>query len=206
MKLYRMPLGMLGTNCYIVVDEQSNQCLVVDPGSDGEHVVEVLQEKKLNPLGVVLTHGHSDHIGGIQPIVDTYHCPIYVHKKDESFLTDSRLNLSVYSGSTVEAHGEVRHVKEGDTLSCGSLSFRVIETPGHTPGGVCYYGEGILLAGDTLFRESVGRTDFPGGSFDDLVAAVSEKLFSLPEETVVYPGHGPETTIAHEKEYNPFVR
>ncbi|WP_127058777.1 MBL fold metallo-hydrolase [Veillonella ratti] len=206
MKLYRMPLGALGTNCYIVVDESNQHCLVVDPGGEGERLVALLKEKGLQPEAVILTHGHGDHIGGVQAVVDAFKVPIYINKGDEEFLTNSNLNLSGAIGQPVKVTGDIRFIKEDDVIRLGEYSFKVIETPGHTPGGVCFYGEGMVLAGDSLFLESIGRTDFPGSSYEDLIDSVRHKLFTLPEETVVYPGHGPETTIGHEKTYNPFVR
>lgn len=206
MKLYRMPLGALGTNCYIVVDENNQHCLVVDPGGEGERLVALLKEKGLQPEAVILTHGHGDHIGGVQAVVDAFNVPIYINKGDEEFLTNSNLNLSGAIGQPVKVTGDIRFIKEDDVIRLGEYSFKVIETPGHTPGGVCFYGEGLVLAGDSLFLESIGRTDFPGSSYEDLIDSVHHKLFTLPEETVVYPGHGPETTIGHEKTYNPFVR
>ena len=206
MKLYRMPLGAFATNCYIVIDESNQHCLVVDPGSEGNCLVEFLKEKGLQPEAVILTHGHGDHIGGVQAVVDEFKVPIYINKGDEEYLTNGELNLSSTYGQPVKVTGDVRLIKEADVISLGDHTFTVIETPGHTPGGVCFYGEGLVLAGDTLFQESIGRTDFPRSSYEDLIDAVRTKLFALPDETVVYPGHGPETTIGHEKIYNPFVR
>ena len=180
--------------------------MVVDPGSEGNRLVEFLKEKGLQPEAVILTHGHGDHIGGVQAVVDEFKVPIYINKGDEEYLTNGELNLSSTYGQPVKVTGDVRLIKEADVISLGDHTFTVIETPGHTPGGVCFYGEGLVLAGDTLFQESIGRTDFPRSSYEDLIDAVRTKLFALPDETVVYPGHGPETTIGHEKIYNPFVR
>ena len=157
--------------------------------------------------GILLTHGHSDHIGAVQTLVDAYHVPVYIHEGDAEYLTNPEVNLSAYSGRsiTVKVY-DVRYVKEGDPISLGDTTFTVIETPGHTPGGVCYYTEGTLLAGDTLFQGSVGRTDFPNGDFEQLSQGIKEKLYTLPNDTKVYPGHGGQTTIGDEKQSNPFVR
>lgn len=206
MKLFRMPLGPLGTNCYIINDESTNRCYLVDPGGNGKDVVRILEEKGLTLEGILLTHGHGDHIGGIQDIIDEIPVPVYIHRGDEAYLKDSKVNLSADMGLDVTVNGDIRFLKEGDVISWDHLSFKVLETPGHTPGGICFYGEGILLAGDTLFQGSVGRTDFPNGDFDALAKGIKEKLYVLPEDTIVYPGHGGETTIGYEKQYNPFVR
>lgn len=206
MKLYRLPLGPLQTNCYILEDENGKDCWIVDPGAEGERLVALIKEKRWGLQAILLTHGHGDHIGGVQALVDEFHVPVYIHEKDDEFLKDSQVNLSANMGLNVTVNADVHHVTDGQKLQLGAHEFTVLYTPGHTPGGVCYYGNGLVLAGDTLFRESVGRTDFPGGSFNDLVFGIQDKLFPLPEETVVYPGHGPETTIGHEKTYNPFVR
>lgn len=208
MKLYRMPLGPIGTNCYIVVHEPTKEAFIIDPGDEGEHVCSFLAKEGIQPKAILLTHGHADHIGGIPALVKAYNLPVYISAGDEPFLYDAKLNLSGYIGGGFTVTADVKRLSEGDvlTLTEGGPSFTVLETPGHTPGGVCFYGEGQLFAGDTLFLESVGRTDFPGGSFETLSKHIKEKLFVLPGETVVYPGHGEATTIAHELEYNPFVR
>lgn len=206
MKLYRLPLGPLQTNCYILEDDNGKDCWIVDPGAEGDRLVALVKEKRWALQAILLTHGHGDHIGGVQALVDEFNVPVYIHEKDDLFLKDSQVNLSANMGLNVTVKADVHHVTDGQKLQLGAHEFTVLYTPGHTPGGVCYYGNGLVLAGDTLFQESVGRTDFPGGSFDDLILGIEDKLFPLPAETVVYPGHGPETTIGHEKTYNPFVR
>ena len=207
MKLYYMPLGAYGTNCYIAHNEADNTCLVTDPGDEGEKLKEILESHNFKVKGILLTHGHSDHIGAVQTLVDAYHVPVYIHKGDAEHLESAEVNLSARSGRPITVQvDDVRYVKEGDTIPLGDTVFTVIETPGHTPGGVCYYTEGTLLAGDTLFQGSVGRTDFPNGDFELLSKGIKEKLYTLPDDTKVYPGHGPETTIGEEKQHNPFVR
>lgn len=207
MKLYAMPLGAYQTNCYIVVDENTKEALIVDPGSEAKRILNVLEEYKFKPIKIILTHGHSDHIGAINGILEKYDLPIYIHKADEAFLADPKVNLSAFNGlGEVSITKKPEIIAEGDTITCGDIVFTVIETPGHTPGGVCFYSEeGIVLAGDTLFAGSVGRTDFPGGSMETLVASIKNKLFKLPGNTEVYPGHGPGTTIAQEIASNPFI-
>ena len=207
MKLYYLPLGAYGTNCYIAHNEADNTCLVTDPGDEGEKLKDILESHNFKVQAILLTHGHSDHIGAVQTLVDAYHVPVYIHEGDVACLTDAEVNLSAPHGRPITALvDDVRYVKEGDTISLGDTTFTVIETPGHTPGGVCYYTEGTLLAGDTLFQGSVGRTDFPNGNFEQLSKGIKEKLYTLPDDTKVYPGHGGQTTIGEEKQYNPFVR
>ena len=190
--LMRMPLGPLGTNCYVIGDKAIGEAFIIDPAT--AEVLDALKKHDLKPKAVVLTHGHGDHIGGIQEIVNTYHVPVYIHKGDVPYLSDPELNLSAYSNPTpIMVKAEIIEVKQGDHITCGDIDLEVLETPGHTPGG------------DTLFRDSVGRTDFPNGSYETLISSIKTQLYTLPDNTMVYPGHGPETNIGYEKQYNPFV-
>lgn len=160
----------------------------------------------MKPKAILLTHGHGDHIGGVQDIVNAHHVPVYVHKGDVPYLSDPELNLSAYSNPTpIKVKADIIEVQQGDHITCGDIDLEVLETPGHTPGGVCYYMEGLVFVGDTLFRDSVGRTDFPNGSYETLMESIKTQLYKLPNNTMVYPGHGPETNIEYEKQYNPFV-
>lgn len=206
MKLYRLPLGSYGTNCYVYGDDEAAHWIIVDPGNNGKELVEWLKEQNIAPAAIWLTHGHGDHIGAVPAVMDAFNIPVYVSEGDSPMLDDDELNLSKNMGWPTVVTGDIRTVKEGDTLTVGDKTFKVLETPGHTPGGVCYYGDGIVFVGDTLFRDSVGRTDFPTGSFEDLEEAIRTKLFTLPPQTIAYPGHGPETTISYEMANNPFVR
>lgn len=202
--LMRMPLGPLGTNCYVIGDKEVGEALIIDPATS--EILEELEKRQLKPKAVLLTHGHGDHIGGVQDIVDTYDIPIYIHHNDVSYLADSELNLSAYSNPTpITVSGQIIEVKSGDRIICGAIELTVYETPGHTPGGVCYYTPGLVFVGDTLFQQSIGRTDFVNGDYNTLIESISTQLYTLPNETIVYPGHGPETKIGFEKAHNPFV-
>lgn len=201
----RLVLGDLGTNCYIIGDPDSQEAFVIDP-DDGPAVVDTLKERGLTCVGILLTHGHSDHIHGVQTLMDTYGAPVYIHERDLPCLYDPQVNLSALHGRPVTiTGGTIKTVKDGQHIGSGKMDFQVLETPGHTVGGVCYYMAPAVFVGDTLFRESVGRTDFPGGNFETLVQSIRTKLFTLPDQTMVYPGHGPETQIAFEKETNPYL-
>ena len=181
-----------------------NQLLCHRPATP--EVLDALKKHDLKPKAILLTHGHGDHIGGVQDIVEAYHVPVYVHKGDVPYLSDPELNLSAYSNPTpIKVKADIIEVQQGDHITCGDIDLEVLETPGHTPGGVCYYMEGLVFVGDTLFRDSVGRTDFPNGSYETLMESIKTQLYKLPNNTMVYPGHGPETNIEYEKQYNPFV-
>lgn len=201
----RLVLGDLGTNCYIIGDPDSKEAFVIDPDDDPA-VVDTLKERGLTCIGILLTHGHSDHIHGVQTLMDTYGAPVYIHERDLPCLYDPQVNLSVLHGRPVTiTGGTIKTVKDGQHIGSGKMDFQVLETPGHTVGGVCYYMSPAVFVGDTLFRESVGRTDFPGGDFEALAQSIRTKLFTLPDQTMAYPGHGPETQIAFEKENNPYL-
>ena len=201
----RLVLGDLGTNCYIIGDPDSKEAFVIDP-DDGPAVVDTLKERGLTCIGILLTHGHSDHIHGVQTLMDTYGAPVYIHERDLPCLYDPQVNLSALHGRPVTiTGGTIKTVKDGQHIGSGKMDFQVLETPGHTVGGVCYYMSPAVFVGDTLFRRSVGRTDFPGGDFESLAQYIRNKLFTLPYQTMAYPGHGPETQIAFEKENNPYL-
>lgn len=201
----RLVLGDLGTNCYIIGDPDSKEAFVIDP-DDGPAVVDTLKERGLTCIGILLTHGHSDHIHGVQTLMDTYGASVYIHERDLPCLYDPQVNLSALHGRPVTiTGGTIKTVKDGQHIGSGKMDFQVLETPGHTVGGVCYYMSPAVFVGDTLFRGSVGRTDFPGGDFEALVQSIRTKLFTLPDQTMAYPGHGPETQIAFEKENNPYL-
>ncbi len=208
MRIEHLTLGAYETNCYILRDSETlRDCLVIDPGLDAGRLIDLLEEQGLNPVAVVLTHGHIDHIAGVAALRNTFpDTKVCIHEMDAGMLCEPHANLSTMSGMAFSTEPPDVSLKDKDVIEQAGVRLLVLHTPGHTPGGICLYcqGDGVAFVGDTLFAGSVGRTDFPGGSTYQLLNSVKDKLFTLPGETKVYPGHGPPTTIAHEKNYNPF--
>lgn len=207
LKIGKFILSVCGTNCYFVYEEGKKEVVFFDPADQGELIYEKLKEAGFTVRAIYLTHGHFDHIAGCNELRKLSGAKVYALDEEADLCRDVNLNLSEQFGRayTVEPDGLVR---DGEIRTEAGISFRVIATPGHTKGSCCYYFEdgGFLVGGDTLFWESVGRTDFPTGSASMLVRSVKEKLFSLPDEVKVFSGHGESTTIGHERQYNPFIQ
>lgn len=206
MRTVQFQLGSLGTNCYLVYCEKTLEAAVIDPGGDPAEVLAVIAREGLTLKYIINTHGHADHIAGNEKLKQATGALILIHVDDAKMLTNARHNLSMYIGGTIEFDPADRLLKDGDTINFGSLEFAVRHTPGHTPGGISLLIGDILFSGDTLFYESIGRTDFPGGSYSMLISCIKEKLLPLPDNTKVLPGHGPETTIGWERKMNPFIQ
>lgn len=218
MIIHKRSVGPLGVCCYIVTDSASTEAIVIDPGAGEETLTAFIMEKQLIARWIVLTHGHGDHIGANTTLKKKFPgVQICIHEEDQDMLTSPTKNLSIlaafYGGSTVRSPPADRILKDGDMVSIKGCDLEVIHTPGHSSGGICLFiktREGelppVLFSGDTLFKDGIGRTDFPGCSQERLVQSIRERLLGLDEKTVVYPGHGLSTTIAEEKRNNPFLR
>jgi hydroxyacylglutathione hydrolase len=196
-------------NTYVLWRPGRNDALVIDPGLEPDLILSFLEERELKAAAIINTHGHADHIGGNEALKSRFpQAPIVIGVNEAALLTDANLNLSAPFGMPIVSPPADRTVAEGETLDYAGFALEVYEIPGHSPGHVVFLIRGtphIVLGGDVLFRGSVGRTDFPGGSFPRLEAGIRSKLYMLPNDTVVYPGHGPVTTTGHEKRTNPFV-
>lgn len=206
MFIERIPAGVYAVNCYVFADDKTDQAIVVDPGGDVDKIIEVLENKDLKLNYIILTHGHGDHIGGVEELKEKTAAPIYIHKDDAYMLRDANVNHSTsIVGSKVEIEPD-HLLEDGDVLNLGELKLNFIHTPGHTKGGMCIAVENALFTGDTLFANSIGRTDLEGGNQEELIDSIKNKLFVLNEELTVFPGHGPASTLRIEKATNPYIR
>lgn len=201
-------VGPVSTNCYLGINEERREAFIVDPGDRADQIRAMIEREAVKPVAILLTHGHFDHMMAAEELRRIYDIPVYAGEKEQEVLENADLNLStgfIRKAYTMKAD---HYLSDGEELVLAGSSLKVLETPGHTPGGCCYYleGEGILFSGDTLFCRSVGRTDFPGGSFDEIKKSIKEKLFLLPSKTICYCGHGEGTRIGLEMERNPYVR
>ncbi|MFB0565515.1 MAG: MBL fold metallo-hydrolase [Candidatus Aminicenantaceae bacterium] len=199
-------VGALETNCYLVSCEETHECAVVDPGGEPNKIFTSIDEKSLKPVVILNTHGHIDHIGANRDMKERYSIPLRIHASDSYMLGNvqqSELSFFLQTKSSPPADS---FFKDGDTITIGNSHLRVIHTPGHSPGSVSFLGDGFLLSGDSLFCRGVGRTDLPGGSWEEMENSIRNKILALPKEMIVLPGHGPSTSVAQEKRLNPFIR
>lgn len=206
MKYERVVVGALETNCYLVYCEQTMECAVVDPGAEPEKIFRIIEQKRLRPIILINTHGHVDHVGANKDIVEKYGIPLHIHSSDSALLSNILNSTMGFFIGAKKSPPPDRFIEEGEEVSIGNSRLKVIHTPGHSPGSVSLSGDGFLLSGDVLFCGGVGRTDLPGGSWTELEKSIRNKIYSLPDDTLILPGHGPLTTVGQEKKSNPFVR
>lgn len=206
MKIIKLEVGQLGANCYIVYCEKTLQGMVIDPGGDAEKILTILSRENITVTCIVNTHGHADHIAGNDELKVATGAPVLIHGEDAKMLVSAQGNLSTYIGNNLICQAADRLLTDGDRIVVGEMQFQVLHTPGHTSGGICVYGNEVVFSGDTLFEQSIGRTDFPGGSHRQLMNSIKTKLFVLADDTVVLPGHGGNTTIGVERQTNPFIQ
>lgn len=205
-KIGKMTIGIAMTNTYFIYKEGSKDAIVIDPADRGELIYDKLNEKGFDVKAILLTHGHFDHIWGVEKLKEKSGAIVYASLLEKDFLANPDANMSAHYDRPCKLIPDI-FLKDDEEFEVANISIKMLSTPGHTLGGCCYYIKeaGFLISGDTLFLESVGRTDFKGGSMSTLVRSINDKLLVLPDETKVYPGHGEPTTIAYEREYNPFL-
>ena len=198
-------VGPMQVNCYILAADENSEAIIIDPGQDEDKIKRILNQHRLRPAFIINTHGHIDHIG----CDDKFGVPVYIHQEDSALLKNPELNLSNFLLSAYSVKSEIKPLKDKEIIALGQMQLEVIHTPGHTPGGICLLMKNpknkILFTGDSLFYQGIGRTDFPGADENQLIKSIKEKLLNLTDDTIVYPGHGPSSTIGKEKKNNPFL-
>ena len=206
MKIIKLEVGPLGANCYIVYCVKTLQGAVIDPGGNGKEIIEILSRDNIKLVCIINTHGHADHIAANDEIKEATGAPVFIHGADAKMLISAQGNLSSYIGKDLFCEPADRLLNDGEVIMVGQIEFQVIHTPGHTLGGICLKTNDIVFSGDTLFQQSIGRTDFPGGSHSQLIHSIKNKLLVFGDSTSVLPGHGAATTIGDERHTNPFIQ
>lgn len=204
MEIKKLSLGTMGTNCYLIWDNDKNG-VIIDPGFTDARINTIINENALTIHYILLTHGHFDHLGGVQKIKNETGAKVLIHENDQDCLTDPKRNLSLMAKIELRLDPADGYLVEGQNLQVGNLEFEILHTPGHSKGGICLLTGKHLFSGDTLFNRSVGRADFPDGDMNELLTSIREKLFILPDDTLVYPGHGENTSIGYERKHNPHL-
>jgi len=202
----RLIVGPLSVNCYIIGDDQTREAIIVDPGGNARDILDTLRREQLKPIAIINTHAHFDHLIALAELREKTGAPFWLHTDEAPVLASASLGARMFGFAMAQPKPAERLLHDGDPVRVGTLVLRVLHTPGHTPGGICLLGDGWLISGDTLFQAGIGRTDLPGGDYATLMASIRDKLLTLPDTTIVYPGHGEPTTIGEERQLNPFLR
>lgn len=206
MEILRLAAGIYAANCYIVYSTSTMEGVIIDPGGDADDIINTIEENDIKVVGIILTHGHADHIGGLNDLKEKYNVDIMIHEDDSEMLKDADINLSnAMPMKTVEVKAD-RLLKDGDKIAIGDKEMLVIHTPGHTKGGICLKIDGNIITGDTIFHGSIGRTDLYGGDFDSIIDSIKSKVLIYDDQVVLYPGHGAPSTIGYERMRNPYLQ
>ncbi|MFS0644006.1 MBL fold metallo-hydrolase [Siminovitchia sp. 179-K 8D1 HS] len=207
MNLKQIPVGPLQANCYFLFNEEK-KCIIFDPGFEGKRLLDFIEQEGLNPIAILLTHAHFDHIGAVEDVRDHWNIPVYIHELEKDWLLDPSFNGSAHYPMEPISGNPADHLfTKEEKVEIGPFTLELLETPGHSPGSLSYYIREMnaVFSGDALFSSGIGRTDLPGGDHATLIESIHQKLFTLPDDTVVFPGHGLSTTIGTEKTSNPFL-
>ena len=206
MKIETFPVSSFGMNCYLVADSESGEAIYIDPGAEADFLIEKISNMNLNLRFIINTHCHVDHVAEASKVIDHFKVPFYIHKGDLPLLDNLREQGKFFGLNVQETPKITEFVNDGDSFEFGNLKASVLHTPGHSPGGISIKIDNSVFVGDCLFMDSIGRTDLPGGNYDQLIKSINDKLLTLDDATIVYPGHGPATTIGRERKNNPFLR
>ncbi len=205
MQLMRIVVGPLQVNCYIAFDEKTKEAIVIDPGDDAPKILYAIKDKGLKVKYIVNTHAHFDHVGANQEVRDATGAELLIHQEDDKLLGNTEMQARMFGMTAAKSPKADRYVKHGDILTAGGVSLKVLHTPGHSGGGISLYGNGVVFTGDSLFASSIGRTDLFGGDLVALISGIKQNLMTLPDDTIVLSGHGPDSTIGEERRENPFL-